>query len=263
MKITVIGAGNMGGAIAAGLAAGRLVKPSDISVSDPGSEKLEALKAAAPAINTFTDNKEAVKAADLVIVAVKPWLLGQVLREIAPVMDYSTQAIASVVAGVDCATIRDTAANGSGTDPVIFRIIPNTAISIGRSVTFISQSGAGRELTEEVKNIFSELGMTFVIPEEMLTAATSLASCGVAFALKYLDASISGGIKLGFGEAEARDIVIHTMKGAVGLLEHNRTMPQTEIDKVTTPGGITLKGLQAMREAGFDNAVLEGLLKSR
>lgn len=253
----------MGGAIAAGLAAGKIVDAPDISVSNPHRAKLDALVKTAPGIRTFTDNAEAVRGADMVIVAVKPWLLGQVLEEIAPTMDYRRQSIASVVAGVDCAAIRTMAANGSGVEPVVFRIIPNTAVSIGESVTFIAQSGAAPELVEKVREIFSEMGSALVVPEDMITAGTSLASSGIAFALKYIDASVAGGVRLGFTETEAREIVIRTVRGAVALLEHNGTMPQTEIDRVTTPGGITLKGLQAMADAGFEGAVLDGLEKSR
>lgn len=253
----------MGGAIARGLASGKLVRAENIMVSDPDAVKLDELKRSAPGIRTVTDNAEAVIGADIVIIAVKPWLLADVLGRIAPSMDYTVQAIASVVAGVDCDSIKKMADNGSGIDPVVFRIIPNTAISICKSVTFIAQSGAGGELIEKVKDIFSETGSVFIVSEDMLQAGTSLASCGIAFALKYIDSSISGGVQLGFSVSESRDIVLRTMKGAVALLEQNGTMPQIEIDKVTTPGGITLKGLEAMREAGFENAVLEGLLKSR
>ena len=109
----------------------------------------------------------------------------------------------------------------------------------------------------------SQLGRTFVVTEEMMTAGTSLASCGIAFALKYIDASIRGGVELGFSAAESREVVMQTMRGALALLECNDTMPQQEIDKVTTPGGITLKGLEAMTRDGFEGAVRAGLLESR
>ena len=95
-----------------------------------------------------------------------------------------------------------------------------------------------------------------------MAAGTSLASCGIAYALKYLDAAIKGGERIGFGTEEARRIVLNTMKGAIALLDTNGTMPQTEIDKVTTPGGYTFKGLTAMEENGFSEAVMQGLLKS-
>ena len=153
--------------------------------------------------------------------------------------------------------------NGSGIAPVLYRIIPNTAISLGRSVTFIAHSGATGEQLNAVVAMFDQLGRTFVVTEEMMTAGTSLASCGIAFALKYIDASIRGGVELGFSAAESREVVMQTMRGALALLECNDTMPQQEIDKVTTPGGITLKGLEAMTRDGFEGAVRAGLLESR
>ncbi len=178
-------------------------------------------------------------------------------------MDYSSQLFISIAAGVDFATLASYLDCGDGVTPPIFRVIPNTAISIQKSVTFIAKSGASDSQIEIAKTLFSHLGEAVVIDEEMMAAGTSLASCGIAFALKYLDASIAGGVELGFTKEESRKIVLGTMKGALALLDSNDSMPQSEIDKVTTPGGITLKGLEAMAEMNFNEAVKAGLNKSR
>ena len=263
MKITIIGGGNMGGAIAGGLAAGNMIAAGDITVTARTARTLDRIKECNSAIVTMSDNRAAVESADLVLFAVKPWLLEEIAAGVRDVLDYRRQQVASVVAGVTFERLTEMLDNGSGIAPVLYRIIPNTAISLGRSVTFIAHSGATGEQLNAVVAMFDQLGRTFVVTEEMMTAGTSLASCGIAFALKYIDASIRGGVELGFSAAESREVVMQTMRGALALLECNDTMPQQEIDKVTTPGGITLKGLEAMTRDGFEGAVRAGLLESR
>ena len=248
MKITIIGGGNMGGAIAGGLAAGNMIAAGDITVTARTARTLDRIKECNSAIVTMSDNRAAVESADLVLFAVKPWLLEEIAAGVRDVLDYRRQQVASVVAGVSFERLTEMLDNGSGIAPVLYRIIPNTA--------------TGEQLNAVVA-MFDQLGRTFVVTEEMMTAGTSLASCGIAFALKYIDASIRGGVELGFSAAESREVVIQTMRGALALLECNDTMPQQEIDKVTTPGGITLKGLEAMTRDGFEGAVRAGLLESR
>ncbi len=252
----------MGGAIASGLSSAGVVTPTDITVCDPSKEKSEALNSTY-GVNIESDNAKGVESADIVVVAVKPWLVESVIQGIKHNMDYSSQLFISIAAGVDFATLASYLDCGDGVTPPIFRVIPNTAISIQKSVTFIAKSGASDSQIEIAKTLFSHLGEAVVIDEEMMAAGTSLASCGIAFALKYLDASIAGGVELGFTKEESRKIVLGTMKGALALLDSNDSMPQSEIDKVTTPGGITLKGLEAMAEMNFNEAVKAGLNKSR
>lgn len=263
MKIAIIGGGNMGGAIAKGIAAGSLVPASDLTVTAHTQQTLDKIKGYDPAIRTTLDNREAVQGADLVVLAVKPWLLEEVVKEIRGGLDYRKQAVASVIGRSSFEELGKLLDNGSGVMPVMYRIIPNTAISLGESVTFIAEQGAPKERLDELVSIFSELGQTVVVKEPMMGPGTSLASCGIAFALKYLDASIQGGVELGFAPEEARAVVMQTMRGALEMMNLNGTMPQTEIDKVTTPGGMTLRGLAAMEESGFTEAVKAGLFNSK
>ncbi|MFI3267145.1 MAG: pyrroline-5-carboxylate reductase [Rikenellaceae bacterium] len=263
MKITIIGAGNMGGAIALGLAGGSVVPAENITVTARTEATLAKISSKNEIIHTSVSNTEAVKGADIVFLAIKPWQLADVVAEIKPYIDYSNCAVASVVAGITFKEISEMFDNGDGKCPLLYRVIPNTGVSLGKSVTFISENGATKEQCDFLKTIFNELGITIFVTEQMLVAGTSLASCGIAFALKFLDSSIKAGVSDGFSEDEAREIVLQTMSGAIELLKTNETMPQTEIDKVTTPGGLTLKGLSAMSENGFENAVLQGVKMSR
>ena len=149
-----------------------------------------------------------------------------------------------------------------GEGPQILTAIPNTAIANLASMTFVVPVRADKETTEKIKALFDTMGQTLVTDEAHLPAATALASCGIAYALRYVRAATEGGVQLGFRASEAQDIVAQTLRGAVSLLEKEGAHAEAEIDKVTTPGGLTIRGLNAMEEAGFTNAVIQGLLAS-
>ena len=254
MKIAIIGGGNMGASIAAGIAAAGVVAPQRITVSH-----LKKGLTLPEGIMLTRDNAQAVSGADLIIAAVKPWLMEQVLREIAPHIDPAAQAVASVAAGIDFAQMERWLGTPS---PVLFRIVPNTAVEIARGVTFIARKGAGDRFRGEVRSIFEALGSVYEVEERQIRAVTALSSCAIAYALRYIDASAQGGRLLGIEESEALKIVMDTVEGAVCLLKAHGSTPQQEIERVTTPGGITLRGLDAMEKGGFSAAVISGLKAS-
>ncbi|MCC8153400.1 MAG: pyrroline-5-carboxylate reductase [Tannerellaceae bacterium] len=266
MKVTIIGAGNMGGAIARGLAKGSKIEEKDITCADLSDQTLAGLKKEYPAITVTKDNREAVRDADIVIIAVKPWLVEAVADQIKRVLDYSGQMVACIAAGVTFEQLSAYLVKKNDFEnelPALFRVMPNTAIEVLNSMTFIAASNASEEQKNTVLDIFSELGLALLIEEKMMSAGTSLASCGIAFAMRYIRAAMVGGVELGFYPEEARRIVCQTVKGAVELLEKNGSNPETEIDKVTTPGGITIKGLNEMEHAGFTSSVIRGLKASK
>lgn len=262
MKIAIIGAGNMGGATARGIAKGSIIPTSNIYVSNPSTAKLEALKAEFPAINITTNNCEAAMAADLVILAVKPWKVKEVIDEIKPQMSYKHQAVASMVGGLGIAQLSEWLDNGSEVLPATYLIIPNTAIETMSSMTFIASARSTEEKDRRLLDIFNELGEAMLVDEGLIPAGTSLASCGIAYALRYIRAAMEGGVELGFRADDAKRIVMQTMRGAADILAENNTHPEAEIDRVTTPGGLTIKGLNAMEAAGFTNSIIEGLRAS-
>ncbi len=259
MKIAIIGAGNMGGAIARGLAHSNIdVK---IAVADLAQDKLDELKAEYATIEVSTDSKVIVTDADVVLVAVKPWLVEPVLKGVLPSLDLSRQIILSIAAGVDIAAITSWLGDEKA---VVFRAIPNTAISIHQSMTFVSHNAnATAQQVTQVGTIFNALGKAAVIEERLMGAATSLCSCGIAFAMRYVRAATEGGVELGIYPNDAKQYVLQTLRGAVELLEATGNNPEVEIDKVTTPGGITIKGLNAMEAHGFTNSVIVGLKASK
>ena len=256
MKISIIGTGNMGGSIARALAGGTYLKSSDITCT---ARSAETLKKYQETFNVTTDNKAAVRDADIVIFAVKPWLMEEVVTDVAPCMNLDRQIVISVAAGLSFAQLSQWLGRN---DAVIFRVIPNTAIEIGSGVTFVSSFNASQAQRELILGMFAQMGLAEEVDEEMMASGTALASCGIAYAMKYIQAAIAGGEKLGFESKQAQKIVEYTVKGATELLLSTGNPPQTEIDKVTTPGGLTAKGLAAMDEAGFNQAVLDGLTKA-
>ena len=260
MKIGIIGVGNMGGAIARGIAAGSVVDASEVIVCSPNRHnELDSLKAEHSALNISTDNSLAAKA-DMIILAVKPWLLDEVFNGIAPQVDFSRQAIVSIVAGVPLSHLEEFAPDG--VKPAVFRLIPNTAISVHESMTFISAANASESQLKEVCDIFGELGKVMVVEERLMGAGTALASCGIAYVMRYVRAATEGGVELGFRADDAKNIMLQTLIGAARLLETTGNNPETEIDKVTTPGGLTIKGLNTMERNGFTTSVIEGLKAS-
>ena len=253
MRLTVIGAGNMGGAIARALADGPYFNVSDITCTARSNETLLNL---GRDFHTTTDNLQAVGNADIVFFAVKPWLLESVICQVLPALNPERQIIVSVAAGITFSQISEWLRTEKAT---IFRIIPNTAIEIGSGVTFISSVNASADQRMMMLDAFAQMGYALEVEESMMNAGTRLASCGIAYAMEYIKAASAGGELLGFDRDQAEKIVEYTVKGAAELLLATNNTPQVEIDKVTTPGGMTQRGLAAMDESGFSEAVLKGL----
>jgi pyrroline-5-carboxylate reductase len=145
----------------------------------------------------------------------------------------------------------------------IYIIIPNTAIAVRQSMTFIARKNTTPEMDSEMLATFKELGEAMIIEERLIGAGMALASCGIAYAMRYVRAATEGGVELGMYAKDAQHIVEQTLLGAVELLRANQSHPETEIDRVTTPGGITIRGLNAMEENGFTNSVIKGLKASK
>ncbi len=257
MKLAIIGGGNIGGAVATGLLKKGSVKAQDMTVVDVDKAKLEAMAGEYAGLNTACDDdkrNDAVKNADITIVAVKPWLVDSVLGGIADCLTEG-KTLCVIAAGVDFKQI-----NGNLKHTIAaFRVMPNTAMMIGESMTLISSENASKEQEEQVMWIFNQLGKAVLIPENMQGAATSVCSCGIAYALRYLRAATEGAVEMGFRADIAHEMVAQTMLGAAELILKNHSHPEVEIDKVCTPGGWTIKGLNEMEAQGFSNSIIKGI----
>lgn len=254
-KIAIIGVGNMGSAIATGLLKSGFIPASNISVSDRKEDSLQELKTMG--VNAYTDNAQAANEANVIIVAVKPYHIESVLKDIKPGLS-PDKILISIVAGVGIDVLGEMA----GADIPIFRVMPNTAIALQESLTCISANGNTAQYRDYVVELFDKLGKTVEIPEELMAAATVLSSCGIAYALRYIRAAMQGGIEIGFGAEMAQFITAQTVKGATELLLQSGHHPEREIDKVTTPMGITITGLNEMEHKGFSSSLIQGVLAS-
>ena len=237
------------------------VQPAYISVANPTAKKLEhfALQGA----SVTTDNKTAADGADIVIIAVKPWLVEQVVNELKPVLNYTRQTVITVAAGISgsqfTAWLKKDDELSAVNTPHTFIVIPNTAIAVLSSMSFVVPVNATADTTATIKELFDNVGQTMVTEERLLGAGMTLASWGIAYAMRYVRAAAEGGVELGFKADVAKYIVLQTLKGAVDLLQANGNHPEAEIDKVCTPGGLTIRGLNEMEHAGFTSAVIRGL----
>ncbi len=265
MKLTIIGGGNMGGAIVRGLIQGTVFKAADITVIDVNQAPLDALRAFNPDIRTILDDYDSVAEADMIILSVKPWMIQDVILDIKFKLDYSRQILVSIAAGV---TLQDI--NKALTRPMevldlpaVFRVIPNTAVAVGESMTLIASDNASSEQETLLLKIFNELGKAVLLDEDKLGAGIALSSCGIAYLFRYVRAAMQAGVEMGFYPKEAQELVAYTMKGAAELLLHTQANPEEEIDKVTTPGGITIKGLNELEANGFSHAIIQAMKASR
>ena len=255
-NIAIIGGGNLGTAIAEGLIKKRFAKPENIWITKRNTSTLQSLKE--KGVHVGDNNGAAVKSSDLVILAVKPFQAIEVLEEIAKELVPSKHILVSVVTGVLLKEIQEII----NKDLPVFRAMPNTAIAIGESMTCISTKGASKEHIQYVTDLFEQLGLVTMIDEKLMDAATILGACGTAYAMRYIRASIQGGIEIGFDVATASLIAAQTVKGAAELLLKKGTHPEHEIDKVTTPKGCTIAGLNEMEHQGFSSSLIKGIMVS-
>lgn len=247
----------MGGAIVKGLLKGTMFSSSDITVADPSESALDHF--AETGVSLTTDNDAAASDADIVTVVVKPWLVEKVLRGIRPSLNPKKQILVVIAAGISSQQIREWLTDGEAPMMPLFLVIPNIAIAELSSMTFIVPAVATPEQTKLIKDIYNDMGEALIVEERLLAAGTTLASCGIAYAMRYVRAASEGGVEIGFKADDAKRIVLQTVKGAVNLLQASGVHPEAEIDKVTTPGGVTIKGLNEMEHAGFTSAVIRGL----
>ena len=254
MKLTVIGAGNMGGALIKGWA--KSGKIDTITVADKNEALLEQFKKEYPALNVTTDNVAAVKGADIVVLVVKPWLMKMVLAEVKHALDLDKQIIISDAANFTTGML----AEELGAEGQFFYVIPNIAAEFGASMNFIAKApSATDESLKAVEALYAIDGDTIVVSENLVGPGMMMASCGIAYVMRYIRAQMEGGCEMGFYPQQAKQIALQTMQGAVSLLKATGWHPEEAIDKVTTPGGVTIKGLNELDHAGFNSAVIRSL----
>ncbi len=254
--ISIIGAGNLGLAIYKGLEKGGIADSNAIILTKRDVTSLSAIDH--KNVTTTTDNVQAAEQSDLIILAVQPGQIPGVLEQIKHRLDPAKHTIISVATAVAIEQI----ANIIGKDFAIIRAMPNTAIAVLQSMTCIATNEQGKGKIEEVKKIFACVGKTMVIEEELMQAATVVCASGIAFWMRFIRATTQGGVQLGFDAEDAQEIAVQTCLGAASLLAGTGNHPESEIDRVTTPKGCTIEGLNEMEHHGLSSALIKGLVTS-
>lgn len=250
--IAILGCGSIGRSIAEGILNSTGFLPENLYLTRRSPEKLAdlALKGA----NTLTSNTEAVEKARYVILAVKPYKVQELIAEIKGNLT-ADHVLISVASEINLSAIKENLPE----EVPCYRAMPNTASGIKESVTCICGDNVNPAENREVERIFESVGTTVIIEENLMEAATILGACGIAYALRFIRAMIQGGIQIGFDTQTATNIATQTVKGAAQLLQEKDTHPEAEIDKVTTPKGCTITGLNEMEHQGFSASLIKGI----
>ncbi len=253
-KLAILGGGNIGTSLAKGIIASKQFNYEDIVITEKRDSRIRYLGSLG--FRVTDNNKDAVKNSHLLVMSVKPQQFDSLAEEIKSEIS-SQHVLISTITGITHKDIE----SKFGTIP-IFRIMPNTALEICESMTCISYKNSTAENEHLIMSMFDKLGKTLIMPEEMMGAATVVGACGIAFALRFMRAMSQGGIEIGFNSEMSQLITAQTVKGAAGLILETNNHPEREIDKVTTPQGITISGLNEMEHQGLSSAVIRGLVTS-
>jgi len=257
MKIAIIGTGNLGYSIAIGILSQKSFKIKNLYLTKRNITSLTSWRKILN-VKISTDNRRAVRFSDVIIIAVQPNQLTNVLEEIKGDLNLKKHTIISVVTGRKIQEIETIL----GTDVAIIRGMPNTAISVGQSMTCLSSNANGKKNIELAKTIFNSLGKTICIEEKLMQSATVICASGIAFWMRLIRATAQGAVQLGFHADEAQELAMQTCLGAATLLIQTGSHPEQEIDKVTTPSGCTIAGLNEMEHQGLSSSIIKGLVTS-
>jgi len=253
--VAILGGGNLGTALAEGLSHKKAAKKYNTTVTRRNVELIKYLEK--DGITVTSDNTKAVKNSELLVLAVQPTQIGPLINEIKPVLDSEKHIIISAITGVTDGEIAELTGPGFQT----IRVMPNTAASINQSMTCIEKT-PHKEAEEKTVELFESIGKTLLIETELMVASTVLGACGMAFFLRCIRAASQGGIEVGFHAHEAQLIAAQTAAGAASLLLESGGHPEAEIDKVTTPMGCTIAGLNEMEHNGLSSALIKGIKTS-
>mgnify|MGYP001455886761 CR=1 FL=1 len=255
-KIAIIGGGNIGSAMVRGLLRSGKIPAENITLTRRNISRIAEF--AGSGVNITNDNPKAIKTSEIIIFAVLPSQLLQLIDSLKTEIDKENHILVSVVTAFSIHEIT----NIAGTDVPVIRAMPNTAAGVGESMTCLCAKPEQQAALEKVKLVFDQIGSTLVIPENLMSSATILGACGIAFFMRYIRAASQGGIQVGFHAADAQFIAAQTARGATSLLLESGNHPEREIDKVTTPMGCTIAGLNEMEHNGLSSALIKGIVLS-
>jgi pyrroline-5-carboxylate reductase len=255
-KVAIIGCGNLGLSILGGLLDNNDIPAKNITITRRNTKSISHFSK--NGVNVTDNNQEAVKNSDVIILAVKPYNILEIVSDLASQLDSKRHTVVSTATGISIEEI----GKAIGSEIPIYRAMPNTAADVSESVTCICDNNVSKENYQVVESLFNCIGSTIRINEDLMEAATVLGACGIAYVLRFIRAMVQGGIQIGFDAPTAAKIVNQTVKGASELLIQNGQHPEFEIDKVTTPKGCTIVGINEMEHNGFSSSLIKGIVAS-
>lgn len=255
-KIAIIGCGNLGESILKGLVDEPNFPNKNIVATKRNIEPIQ--KYEKDGVEVMTDNAKAINNSELIIVALKPYNILPILNELKSSLIGNKHVIVSLATGVSTEKIQEVV----GENVAVLRAMPNTAADVNESLTCICSGKNSEQHQTTVQSLFNLIGESVILDEALMDSATVLGACGIAYVLRFMRAMVQGGIQIGFDAATATKIVNQTVKGASQLLIERNQHPEHEIDKVTTPKGCTIKGLNEMEHNGFSSALIKGIVSS-
>ena len=249
-----LGAGNMGEAMINGLLQARLVDAKAVWATDVRADRLEQL-AGKYGIRTTASNSALVAESDVVILAVKPQIMGAVLKEIAGAVDEGTLLI-SIAAGVHTRTLRA----HLGKPVRLIRVMPNTPALVLEGVTAIARAeGLDPGDLETAAELFGAIGRVVVLDEDALDAVTGLSGSGPAYVAVVIESLSDGGVKMGLDRATAMTLAVQTVLGSAKLIRETGMHPGQLKDMVSSPGGTTIAGISALEEGGVRSTFIRAV----
>lgn len=253
-KLAVIGAGAMGSALVQGLLQSGKVKPEQIVASDIDKSRLEKLQSVG--VNTTTENKEAVKQSDIILLCVKPQTMSDVLADISQVVDPSRHCVISIAAGIPISQIESALPEGT---PVV-RVMPNTPAQVLAGASAVALGANAKEEHRKIAHeIFSAVGSVVDVPEKLMDAVTAVSGSGPAYIFVFAEALTDAGVNLGLPREIAFKLVAQTLLGAAKMLLETGKHPAELKDMVTSPGGTTIAALSVLERRAFRGSVIEAV----
>lgn len=253
-KIAFLGAGNMAEALVRGLLRAEAALASDITCTDRRKEQLEQFEKSYE-VHTTSDNRAAVKQADVVVLSVKPQAMNKVLAEVAESID-SSKLVISIAAGVPIAAIERRLGHGAR----IVRVMPNTPALVGAGATAIS---CGEHATDDdvqvAKALFDSVGTTVILDEVLLDAVTGLSGSGPAYIFLIIEALSDAGVKVGLPRHTAQKLAAQTVLGSAKMLIETGIHPGQLKDQVTSPGGTAIAGLHTLEAGGLRTTLINAV----
>lgn len=253
-SIAIIGLGKLGRSILNGLETYCLKNDTQVYVSKRTWTKSDAQL---PSFAVRASNTEAVEKAKYIFLSVKPYNMEDILEELYPLLKPGHRLI-SCATGMELDEMKTRVPDGVE----VHRAMPNTGAAVKESITCLASHYKNKEDADEIVEMLEGFGECVQIDEKVMDAATVLGACGIAFVMRFIRGMVQGGVQIGLAPETASKITYQTIKGAAELLVQNGAHPEEEIDKVTTPKGCTIEGLNEMEHAGFSSALIKGIVSS-